>query len=143
MGGFRLERFHPPEIVASAEVKQVTHIEPTLPVVTAPAQPTEHVKPSPIEEVVKLDDDAIIAGIKALKADMENHLCAIESLVPLHDDHADKITIIDCNTCAVAKRVVEYHKQAKADLVILLDTLQMELDDMKARKVYLCEQLKN
>jgi len=132
-----------PEIVASAQVKQVTHIEPTLPVVTAPAQATEHAKLSPIEEVVKLDDDAIIAGIKALKADMENHLCAIESLVPLHDDHADKITIIDCNTCAVAKRVVEYHKQAKADLVILLDTLQMELDDMKARKVYLCEQLKN
>ena len=91
----------------------------------------------------KLDDDAIIAGIKNIKIDMDNHLCAIESLVPLHDDHADKITIIDSNPCSVAKRVVSFHKQAKAELVILLDQLQLELDDMKARKVWLCEQLKN
>jgi len=91
----------------------------------------------------KLDDDAIIAGIKNIKIDMDNHLCAIESLIPLHDDHADKITIIECNPCSVAKRVVSFHKDAKAELVILLDQLQLELDDMKARKVWLCEQLKN
>jgi hypothetical protein len=91
----------------------------------------------------KLDDDAIIAGIKDIKIDMDNHLCAIESLVPLHDDHADKITIIECNPCSVAKRVVSFHKHAKAELVILLDQLQHELDEMKARKVWLCEQLKN
>ena len=100
-------------------------------------------KYSPSVDDGKLDDDAIIAGIKTIKIDMDNHLCAIESLVPLHDDHADKITIIDSNPCSVAKRVVSFHKHAKAELVILLDQLQLELDDMKARKVWLCEQLKN
>jgi hypothetical protein len=100
-------------------------------------------KYSPSIDDDKLDDDAIIACIKNIKIDMDNHLCAIESLVPLHDDHADKITIIECNPCSVAKRVVNFHKQAKAELVILLDQLQLELDDMKARKVWLCEQLKN
>jgi hypothetical protein len=60
-----------------------------------------------------------------------------------HDDHAAKISIIETNPCDVAKRVVEYHKHARDELVTLLDTLQFELDGMKARKVWLCEQLKN
>lgn len=96
----------------------------------------------PIESDTQLDDDAIINEIKTLKTDIENHLCAIESLVPLHDDHADKITILESNPCAVAKRVVEYHIKARSDLVAVLDTFQMELDDMKARKNWLCEKLK-
>ena len=100
-------------------------------------------KYQPDEHDGQLSDDQIIAEIKTVKVNMENHLCAIESLVPLHDDHADKITIIECNPCEVAKRVVEYHKNAKAELVQLLDTLQFELDAMKSRKVWLCEQLKN
>jgi hypothetical protein len=104
---------------------------------------TEPVHYQPDEHDGTLTDDQIIAEIKTIKVDMENHLCAIESLVPLHDDHADKITIIECNPCEVAKRVVEYHKHAKAELVQLLDTLQFELDTMKSRKVWLCEQLKN
>lgn len=103
----------------------------------------QSVKYHPDEKDTKLDDDAIIHEIKSIKSDMENHLCAIESLVPLHDDHSDKITILEANSCAVAKRVVDYHKHAKEELVQLLDTLQFELDAMKSRKVWLCEQLKN
>ena len=109
----------------------------------AVAQITQPAKYQPNEADGQIDDDTIISEIKAIKGDIENHLCAIESLVPLHDEHADKITIIECNPCAVAKRIVEYHKEAKAELVQLLDTLQFELDAMKSRKVWLCEQLKN
>lgn len=100
-------------------------------------------KYQPNEEDGKLDDDAIISEIKSLKLDIENHLGAIDSLVPIHDDHAVKISIIETNPCDVAKRVVEYHKHARDELVTLLDNLQFELDAMKARKVWLCEQLKN
>lgn len=101
------------------------------------------VKYQPDENDAKLNDDAIMDEIKSIKLEMENHLCAIESLVPLHDDHADKIAILESNPCSVAKRIVDYRKHAKDELVQLLDTLQFELDNMKSRKVWLCEQLKN
>ena len=132
-----------PEIKAP-EMKIVE--KPAHEVVQPVASATEVIQPAkyqPNDADGQLDDDAIISEIKSLKGDIENHLCAIESLVPIHDEHADKITIIECNPCDVAKRVVEYHKHARDELVELLDTLQSELDAMKARKVWLCEQLKN
>jgi hypothetical protein len=103
---------------------------------------TENTPIVPDQSDTELDDDAIMNEIKTLKTDMENHLCAIDSLVPLHDDHVDRITILEGNPCAVAKRVVDYHIKAKNELVTVLDTLQMELDKMKARKIWLCEKLK-
>jgi hypothetical protein len=134
-----------PEIKAPeqppVEIKSVE--KPVETISVAAKEITQPVPYQPDENDGKLTDDQIIAEIKTIKVDIENHLCAIESLVPLHDDHADKITIIECNPCEVAKRVVEYHKHAKAELVQLLDTLQFELDTMNSRKVWLCEQLKN
>jgi hypothetical protein len=102
-------------------------------------KPTYHAD----ENDFKLSDDAIIDHLKSIKSDIENHHCAIESLVPLHDDHCDKITILSENPCDVAKRVVNYHKHARDELKKLLDTLHFELEGMKSRKVWLCEQLKN
>lgn len=133
-----------PEIKASEQrtiVSDVPKIEEKKAalVETKPIQETTFV---PNESDIQLDDDAIINEIKLLKADIENHLCAIDSLVPLHDDHSDKITILESNPCAVAKRVVEYHIKAKSELVAVLDTFQMELDSMRARKNWLCEKLK-
>ena len=128
----------PVEKKTSAVVEKPVELAPSTRV-----KIVESVKYHPDEKDTKLNDDAIIAEIKSIKSDMENHLCAIESLVPLHDDHSDKITILEGNSCAVAKRVVDYHKHAKDELIQLLDTLQFELDGMKSRKVWLCEQLKN
>lgn len=133
-----------PEIKPSEDPSVVQDVaqfeEKKAPLVEAkPIQQTSFV---PNESDTQLDDDAIISEIKILKADIENHHCAIESLVPLHDEHCDKITILESNPCAVAKRVVEYHIKARNELVAVLDAFQMELDSMNARKIWLCEKLK-
>lgn len=133
-----------PEIKPSEKPSVVQYVsqieEKKTPLVEA--KPTQQTSFVPNESDAQLDDDAIINEIKILKVDIENHLCAIRSLVPIHDDHCDKITILESNPCAVAKRVVEYHINARNELVAVLDTFQMELDSMTARKNGLCEKLK-
>jgi len=133
-----LPEIQPVEKKTSAVVEKPVEVAPSTRV-----EIVQSVKYHPDDNDAKLSDDAIIDEIKTIKSNMENHLCAIESLVPLHDDHSDKITILEGNSCDVAKRVVNYHKHAKDELIQLLDTLQFELDGMKSRKVWLCEQLKN